>query len=154
MEQNSLFNSPLSDKIVLWHNWILVWVMRGCVFIAQDEGHFSPEKWWYFTCVSMKTYVVGTHWKHLNEMLPMSTHHICLVWEIKEIHSRYPSYLGLLHSLKEDTIKKCYSSSTSISVRTIFSASLTHSASVLRGLLTWSTPLRCSQASVMWRLKG
>ena len=26
---------------------------------------------------SVKTYGVCTHWKHLNEMLPMSTHNIC-----------------------------------------------------------------------------
>ena len=52
--------------------------------IAPDKTCFSAEKCSYFSYISMKTYVVGTHWKRLSEALPMSTHIICFHGEIRK----------------------------------------------------------------------
>ena len=41
--------------------------------ITLDKILFSAEKCGYFCYFSMKTYVVGTHWKCLGEALLMST---------------------------------------------------------------------------------
>ena len=49
--------------------------------IAPDEG----VSYRYFSYFSMKTYVVGTHYKHLSEAFLMSTHSHVFVekWERK-----------------------------------------------------------------------
>ena len=51
----------------------------------------------YFSYFSIKTCVVGTHWKHLSVALLMSTHNICCHREIRKLLSGYlvVSYLEL-----------------------------------------------------------
>ena len=49
--------------------------------IATDKRGY-PQ---YFSYFSMKTYVVGTHLKHLAEVLLMSTHNICFRGEMRKI---------------------------------------------------------------------
>ena len=40
----------------------------------------------FFSYFSIKTYVVGTHWKRLVEALPMSTHNICFYGELENYY--------------------------------------------------------------------
>ena len=58
--------------------------------IATDKALFSSKKCWYLSYFSVKTYVVGTHLKCLSEALLMSTHNICIRWEIRKILCGYP----------------------------------------------------------------
>ena len=49
----------------------------------QGKWHaFLLTKRWLFSHSSVKKNVVGTHWKRLNETLPMSTHNINFGWKI------------------------------------------------------------------------
>ena len=56
-----------------------------------------------FSCFSMKTYVVGTHQKHLDEMLLMSMHNTCFCGKIRNISG--PSCSKLTTSLVNDSLK-------------------------------------------------
>ena len=58
--------------------------------IATGKALFSSEKFWYLSYFSMKTYVVGTHYRRLDEALLMSTHNICFRWEIRKFLCGYP----------------------------------------------------------------
>ena len=58
--------------------------------IATDKALFSSEKCWYLSYFSIKTYVVGTHQKHLGETLLMSTHNIWFRGEIRKMLCGYP----------------------------------------------------------------
>ena len=62
---------------------------RG-INIALVKVLFSIQKYSYFSYFSTKTYVVGTHQKHLAEALLLSTHNICFCGEIRKIFTRYP----------------------------------------------------------------
>ena len=57
--------------------------------IAPDEV-LSVRKVLIFFFFCMKTYVVGTHYKHLGEALLMSTNNICFHAEIRKIICCYP----------------------------------------------------------------
>ena len=52
----------------------------------------SIQKYWYFSYISVKRYVVDIHQKRLAEGLLMSTHNISFHGEIRKILSGYPSY--------------------------------------------------------------
>ena len=54
----------------------------------------------------MKTYVVGTHYKHLGEALLMSTHDICFHGEIRKIFFGYHSLSGALNKYLEEGLNK------------------------------------------------
>ena len=47
--------------------------------IALDKMLFSIKSIDIFSYFSMKTYVVGTHYKRLGKALLLSTHNICLM---------------------------------------------------------------------------
>ena len=53
-----------------------------------------------FIHFSTKTYVVGTHKKHLSEVLLMSTHNICFHGEIRKISIYFDSKKVLFGSMK------------------------------------------------------
>ena len=46
-------------------------------WVQKTLENFLTKKYWYFSYLSMKTYIVGTHWNCLNEAIPMTTHNIC-----------------------------------------------------------------------------
>ena len=54
------------------------------LYIALGKMLCSTKKYRHFSYFSMKTYVVGTHWKGLGKALPMSTHNIHFCGEIKQ----------------------------------------------------------------------
>ena len=56
--------------------------------IAPDKTCFSAEKCSYFSYISMKTYVVGTHWKRLSNEYP---HHMFSWRNKKKYHTNAPS---------------------------------------------------------------
>ena len=64
----------------------LHWISKD---IALLKALFSVQKYWYFSYFSTKTYIVGTHQKHLGEALLMSTHNICFRGEIRKIITWY-----------------------------------------------------------------
>ena len=69
--------------------------MRQHFFIKVKEFdqialNKSTPKYCYFSYFSMKTYVLGTHLKHLAEALLTSTHNICFHGGIRKLLSGYP----------------------------------------------------------------
>ena len=63
-------------------------VTKKCVFrtIIPDSAIYN-QKMLIFSHFSMKTNVVGTHWKCLTEVLPMNTYNICFHGEIRKLFS-------------------------------------------------------------------
>ena len=54
------------------------------IAIAPDKVIFFKQKAVKFLYFSTKTYLMGTHQKHLSEVLLMSTHNICFHGEIRK----------------------------------------------------------------------
>ena len=55
-----------------------------CLFLS---GRFT-QVLLYFSHFLLEIFAVGTLWKHLNEMLPMSTHNICFqIYNIRKLVS-------------------------------------------------------------------
>ena len=55
------------------------------IFIGFVKEEYLVMILGYFSYFSIKTYVVGTHLKHLTEVLQMSTHNICFLGELEKI---------------------------------------------------------------------
>ena len=55
--------------------------------ITTDKAFFAVKKYRYFSYLSKKKYVVGTHQKRLSEALLMSTHNIRFHADIRKIFS-------------------------------------------------------------------
>ena len=58
--------------------------------IVLDKMLFLIQNYWYFSYLSMKTYVVGTHKKLLGEALLRDTYNICFRGQIRKIFTWYP----------------------------------------------------------------
>ena len=77
-------------------------LMFDCILKNQNlthssrKGAFSTKSFWYFFISPQKTYVVGTHCKHLTDVLIVSTHNICFPGEIRKIFSPYPLLSGAM----------------------------------------------------------
>ena len=52
---------------------------------SSKKRLYSAKKYGYFSCFSMKVYVMGTHQMHLDEALLMSVHNICIFFFCLEI---------------------------------------------------------------------
>ena len=78
-----------SQKLYKTKHTSVIKVMEAFFIIATEKALFSSEKCWYLSYFSMKTYVVGTHYKHLAEALLMSTHNVCFCGEIRKILCGY-----------------------------------------------------------------
>ena len=81
--------APPSITVFLEHIWSFIPI------IALDKMLFSNQKYWFFSFLSTKTYVVGTHLKSLCKVLLMSTHNICFCGEIWKYLPDTHSYLDL-----------------------------------------------------------
>ena len=63
--------------------------------VRFDLGQYHQQKqtWWVFDenlkmifhTISIKTYVVGTHWNRLVQVILMNTHSICFYGELLKI---------------------------------------------------------------------
>ena len=72
-----------------------------CINIAPDQIRFflfcfSTQKSCYFSYLSAKIYVVGTHLKHFADAFLMSTHNIFL-WRNKKYKMLMPLVFGAMH---------------------------------------------------------
>ena len=72
----------------------------------------------------MKTFVVGTHWKHLVETLPMSAHNICFLGEIKKLENWTPLSSRALYIMNDSPPMEDYTRPNNTSLKaTVYGSS-------------------------------
>ena len=92
-------NCGSTKQQIMWIFSHFVWkvTVKTITLSAKHSSRqgvlLSVKKYWYFCYFSMKTYVVGTHWKWLSEALLMSTDKMCFHVEIRKILDIFYDFL-------------------------------------------------------------